>query len=373
MTTTSTQGSPELAATRRLPSLDGWRALCIISVLGAHCRKSDAFPKELDRLFWWLFDGGLGVRCFFLISGFLITWLLLKEATACGKIDLKSFYYRRFLRIFPVYGAFLLVLFILQSMTSYRQDMYIWLGNWTFTTNFSSENPWPSAHLWSLAVEEQFYLLWPGLLGFCVSAGSVRKVYVFLILAIVIAPVWRVVSFLKLFPAGLAPLFSASSFFNYCDSLAIGCVAAFAFMRLHGKVESFVFHHPLRLSVIGVLLLCLPKALGQFNSLNIVIIPLRDTAQALGLVVLVLQSLFMPGVARYRLLNHPWVMHVGVLSYSLYIWQQLFCSPASEFGLTAVWWMSFPGWLVPAFSMGILSYHCFERPLLSWRGRLRKV
>ena len=91
-------------------------------VLGAHTKSTYDFPEQLDPLFKWAFDGDLGVRTFFVISGFLITWLLLKEEKQNQTINLKKFYIRRILRIWPVYFAYLFTLFILQTLTPYHQN-----------------------------------------------------------------------------------------------------------------------------------------------------------------------------------------------------------------------------------------------------------
>jgi peptidoglycan/LPS O-acetylase OafA/YrhL len=76
----------------RLPSLDGWRALSIAMVLGSHSTFSAGFPERLRTLFYWGFDGNMGVRCFFLISGFLITWLMVVEHDRVGRVSLSRFY-----------------------------------------------------------------------------------------------------------------------------------------------------------------------------------------------------------------------------------------------------------------------------------------
>src|SRR6266853_579283 len=101
-------------ALSRLPSLDGWRALSILLVLGAHSEHTAGFPPQLDSLFKWIFDGDVGVRFFFIISGFLITWLMLHEEKHSGRVNLWHFYARRALRIIPVYCAFLCALAGLQ-------------------------------------------------------------------------------------------------------------------------------------------------------------------------------------------------------------------------------------------------------------------
>jgi len=77
--------------TSRLPSLDGWRAMRIIMVLGAHSKFTLDFPPEWYAPFKLIFNGNLGVRTFFVISGFRITWLLLKERENCGRIRLRRF------------------------------------------------------------------------------------------------------------------------------------------------------------------------------------------------------------------------------------------------------------------------------------------
>jgi len=104
----------------RLPSLDGWRALSIAMVFGSHVAM--ASPKGETSGFGWFFDGRLGVRFFFVISGFLITWLLLQEAKHSGRVNLRHFYVRRFLRILPVYYTVVLVLCALQWFTRYHEQ-----------------------------------------------------------------------------------------------------------------------------------------------------------------------------------------------------------------------------------------------------------
>src|ERR1035438_9732252 len=116
----------------RLPSLDGWRAVSIVLVLGGHT----IFTTELRSLFSWTFDGNLGVRCFFLISGLLITWLLILEHDRTRRVNLWHFYARRALRILPVYLAFLLVIALLVHFTPYHLSRTEWIGNLTFTRNF---------------------------------------------------------------------------------------------------------------------------------------------------------------------------------------------------------------------------------------------
>jgi len=187
------------APSSRLPSLDGWRAVSIIMVLGYHAAM--ASPDSESPVFSMFFDGNLGVRFFFVISGFLITWLLLKESKQTGKVSLNNFYVRRFLRIFPVYFVYVLVLFGLQLFAKFKETPAGWLGMLTFTRNFTdgltANGSMGSAHLWSLSVEEQFYLLWPGLYVL-VCHRSFRLKAALLAIPIITAPIFRIGTYIFL-------------------------------------------------------------------------------------------------------------------------------------------------------------------------------
>jgi len=102
-----------------------------------------------------------GVRIFFIISGFLITKLLLYELESTGRISLKAFYRRRILRIFPAFYSYWLVMLLLNVsglLVIPGKDLAYAA---TYTINYVLHRPWHLGHLWSLAVEEQFYALWP--------------------------------------------------------------------------------------------------------------------------------------------------------------------------------------------------------------------
>src|SRR5215467_2941447 len=121
--------TPKPANGGRLPSLDGWRCIAIALVLVSHWPYTRGFPWG-ERA---VQVGDLGVRMFFVISGFLITYLLLVEADRRGQSSLQAFYVRRALRIFPVYFLYVAVLALLTAIGFYSDARSSWIGTLTFT------------------------------------------------------------------------------------------------------------------------------------------------------------------------------------------------------------------------------------------------
>lgn len=156
---------------RRFGSLDGLRALSIIAVIWHHTQPQWARESRFAYI------GSEGVTLFFAISGFLITTLLLRERRRTGKVDLRAFYVRRSLRIFPLYYSVLIIyvfaVLLMERDSAAGREFFRNLPYFvTYTSNFFVEL---KEHVifyfsWSLAAEEQFYLLWPPLLGMAMVA-----------------------------------------------------------------------------------------------------------------------------------------------------------------------------------------------------------
>lgn len=158
-----------------LPGLDGLRAVAVIAVIFYHANHS------------WLKGGFLGVEVFFVISGYLITLLLLAESTRNGRIDLRDFWLRRARRLLPALWTLLVgvttyvAIFRRSELGNLRGDVvagFTYVTNWfqvqTGSSYFSNFGYVPLRHLWSLAVEEQFYLLWPLLMLVVMKFGRRR-------------------------------------------------------------------------------------------------------------------------------------------------------------------------------------------------------
>ena len=174
-----------------MPSLDGIRALSVLAVIIYHANKM------------WLPGGFLGVEVFFVISGYLITLLLLAESEKNGSIGLKEFWWRRARRLLPALWVVVLgvvvfaALFQREMLGTLRGDVvaallygFNWFQIWVGTSYFTSFEFVPLRHLWSLAVEEQFYLIWPVVMLIVAKFGKRRLPIVsavFIGLAVVLA------------------------------------------------------------------------------------------------------------------------------------------------------------------------------------------
>jgi peptidoglycan/LPS O-acetylase OafA/YrhL len=172
---------------QRFDSLDGLRGFAVILVILFHFARLSFISFSFEI-------GWIGVQLFFVLSGFLITRILLKNPKNSITLFLKQFYFRRILRIFPLYFFYLLLITVIFVITHEPDDFLIDLPYLaTFTYNFSILLPeWKLSrmhvHLWSLSVEEQFYLIWPLLIYF-LSEKSVRKI---ILLIIFISPLLRI-------------------------------------------------------------------------------------------------------------------------------------------------------------------------------------
>ena len=354
--------------TSKLPSLDGWRAISIALVLLAHSSYTAGFPNRFHAVSDVFHTGTLGVRFFFVISGFLITWLLLQEQKQIGRINLTHFYVRRAVRILPVCFLYLLVVAL---FTKYSQSALAWIANLTFITNFYF-TPWTTGHLWSLGVEEQFYLLWPCLLVWQLQRKDAgQRLIKILLIPLVVAPIVRMLSCKQWYPDALHFLFQSFSFFYCFDFLAYGCLAAILVYYRPTELKLFFQKNRRLIAVGGLSMIVVPFGLMGSPIPQRIKDSAFDSMEAIGFGLILVQSILYPTWGWYRGLNWRWVRHIGVLSYSIYIWQQLFCGPdESIFGVTNAWWLRFPMWILTALLAAHASYYLLEKPLLKLRARL---
>jgi peptidoglycan/LPS O-acetylase OafA/YrhL len=355
----------ELQRASYLPTLDGWRALAIIGVLVCHAADAPLLAREGPGGFWHVLTryGAEGVSFFFGLSGFLITYRLLQERQRRGVINLKQFYWRRLFRILPACLAYLLVVTALVGaglLVIHPDDLW---STFLFYRNYlvgQGDGSWYTGHFWTLAIEEHFYLLWPGLL---VLIGSRRALWASAALAVGVA-FWRWIE-IRFHPtASVLPELVLSVRTDIrIDGLLWG---AFAALLLHDPVRErwlrqlFSSRLTWGALVLGAAI-CLKGSLLPFN----------------GMWWALLIPFFMVGTVLHptgllgRLLESPAFTWVGRLSYSLYLWQQLFLVGAREarplpFGAL----QELPLNLAAAFACAALSYYGLEKPLVNLGKRL---
>jgi peptidoglycan/LPS O-acetylase OafA/YrhL len=335
----------------RLPSLDGLRAISIVMVILGHLSGTRGF-RQVD-----LGIGNyahLGVVVFFVISGFLITSLLISEEAARRRISLKLFYARRTLRIFPASYAYLITLSLLCCGGAIKLPLINLVCAFTYTINYLPNHAWQVGHLWSLSVEEQFYLLWP--FGFAVLKA--RKGRWAAICVMIVAVISRVAN--RLFLVG-TPFHDLPMFPMVADSLATGCVLALSRNWLEKKRWYLQLFHPIPSILLVVVILWLNRLAG-YTLVNVFGTSVINIAVGL----LIHRSVYHHSDAVGKLLNWRPLTFVGVLSYSLYLWQQLFLDRSSMSSFNA-----FPQNVVLAVGAAFASYYLIERPLLGFRRRLR--
>lgn len=336
-------------ANRSIPGLDGLRAISILCVMVSHTRNvgGEWLPEPIrDAL------GRMGVQVFFVISGFLITTLLLREHAKSGRIGLKNFYIRRAFRILPAFLVFMGTAALLAwgGVIAYLPRDYA--RAFTFTSNFGPPfQVFDVGHTWSLSTEEQFYLVWPFLL---VCLGFVYSKWV--------AALFAVFSVIRLLAFKVSPHMNEAYWSwlpNGVDGIAMGCLLA----GLHQRLAERRWFQVLRSSPVNWVFWAIP-VLTILIAANLKLYFMMGFVSNVALAFIIARTIEPRGQWIDSLLNHRALTFVGVLSYSLYLWQQLFLGHERH-GLM----FAFPlNWVV-AVACALASYYVVERPILRWRKR----
>ncbi|HEX5479179.1 MAG TPA: acyltransferase [Dehalococcoidia bacterium] len=254
-------GVPRAADGDRVPWLDGMRGLAVLLVMAVHLPSVTRVPSpsRFDRAVTMLSQNGwIGVDLFFVLSGMLITGILLDTKGSIGYW--RRFYVRRVLRIFPLYYAFLIAVFMLAPLMYPSEGgavaelrhaetwfaLYLTNG-WVAARHGVDFNLFGTGPVWSLSVEEQFYLLWP----FVVLLLSRRGLTVFCVGLVVFAAALRLV----LLAAGAAPVVVYEATPARCDTLALGALLALALRDDTWRAQALRHARPVSLAMVGLLVL----------------------------------------------------------------------------------------------------------------------
>ncbi|MGA7155977.1 MAG: acyltransferase [Acidobacteriaceae bacterium] len=353
---------------RHIPSLDGLRALSVMMVILLHTLLRNTLYKDIPFVYRLVGNGSLGVFIFFVISGYLITTLLLREREKTSTISLKSFYIRRAFRILPplyLYVFFLAVLGATGHLPGMNRHELI--TALTLTRNYSRHvDLWAMEHLWSLCIEEQFYLIWPTVLVLCIlhrKGSEGRRNATRVALCVLIAE-----PFIRVFSFRYLPSFHNTGMFHMqADGLMFGALGALQqghelFERIYARATSWPWLPPFLIFVV------LGALTVRFE--NYWDVPIGITINGFVILMWMLWLVRNPESVAGRVFNNAAVTWIGRLSYSLYIWQTFFTHhlDVEVFGRNG-WWDTFPTSWLCIFAVAAFSYYCVERPAL----RLRDV
>jgi peptidoglycan/LPS O-acetylase OafA/YrhL len=366
---------------RYVPSLDGLRAICIASVLFIHMPPPSGHPwLEAIRSRGWY-----GVDMFFILSGFLITWILAVEVESTGTVNLGRFYRARTLRLLPAYlSTILLVLAgaylfrIAQGNESYRLAE-LWPLFLSYTLNIwmaaTAIWPWGVSHFWSLCVEEHFYLSWSA----AMKRWGVRRIVRLSLIAIPVVAGYRIGWYLWMNHGHLAAPSRASFFRIYyatdtrIDAILVGCAVALLLReaRLEGlwrRLESAVWFPPLALCATLGTIAWVTQYRWRTETFGY-------TVMAMVSSTLLLAIFLQPQCWIARLLAARPLVHLGRISYGVYLFHAPLLA-ALEVKLHFSAQYIEPARYLPVFSllafgsiaMAALHYRAVERRFLAMRG-----
>lgn len=347
----------------RIPALDGVRGMAILAVLvhhGGHMipqvSASERYLQRVTETLW------IGVDLFFVLSGCLITGILLKSLP--DRNYFSSFYFRRALRIFPVYYAALIAVYIVAGQRGAGSPLWqiFFLSNWGFLKG--AANAW-LLHFWSLSVEEQFYSVWP-LLTFLIRGPA----YLLLCFGLTIA-CWAV-RFSGAFPTGNVFTLTVTRF----DGLALGAAVAFAMQNpaLRSKLRKLAL--PI-LCLSGLILALLAFERHGLDKMDPWVQRLGYGTIAIGCAALVAKAVLGTG-AIPRFFESPFLRSMGRYSYAMYVvnwplalWTQPYLLRLTT-GATAPVRLSLDLLYILAtaaasYLLALLSWHLLEKRALAFR------
>ncbi len=345
-----------LLSLKYIKGLDGLRAVSILFVVISHLLPA-GLPVYETR-YWHLFSGTTGVRIFFVISGYLITSLLMKEREKYGGIYFKYFFVRRFLRLLPPLLVFYLIT-IIAMLSGAIPENYIGLVYAIFYVyNFvpNTYYTYELGHMWSLAVEEQFYFTWPFLLN---KVKIISRLFKFVILFIVVS----------IFATTILPQLSIAEnyhvsrwFFPASAPIFIG--SGLALLVYYKKSLAEKWSRSKASFISGAILYSSPLYLPTQ------MLPYTFVIQSLGIALWLLYISGNQGSILVKGLEIPPLRYIGKISYGIYVYQGFFLrtGPGSEFYL-----QQYPVNIILTLILAILSYELLEKRILKIKEKYRRV
>ena len=367
--------SVPLIAGRHIPELDGVRGIAIALVLIFHCSSIAAPSTTSEHLYVAMANiGWIGVDLFFVLSGFLITAILLDSCDSRNYFS--SFYMRRVLRIFPLYYAsvalWTLAIWFSPSIphelshTVSTLSYWLYLQNWLPLVGISPLKG--LIHFWSLAVEEQFYLIWPILIRFTVNRGRAQALcLVTALLALMLRAILVLLGAVE-----VAFYFTLSRI----DALAIGAYVAVCF-KCQGTLIPFRRSATFLFLLASMIVLLIMFQQQGFYNLNPLVLLLGVFPLGIVFGCFLIILLTRPGFGLLRVFFRNTVLQVfGRISYGIYVFhwpimltsRKLWPDFISDFWLRQILFLAFV--TMCSMALAYVSFRYFESPILRQKSKL---
>ncbi|MEZ2339357.1 acyltransferase family protein [Mucilaginibacter sp. RCC_168] len=337
------------------PSLNGIRGISIIIVVIFHLNLSSSYLYQL------IFNGALGVNIFFVLSGFLITSLCLKEKNDTGSLSLTNFYIRRALRIFPAAYLYIGVIILLNHIYQLGIPKFQFAGAVFYVMNFSYFRSHSFAgligHYWSLSVEEQFYILFPFILK--INKSTFYYIILFIVFGLPLLCVLQ--SVYTSLNKGV--FYGFTHYLIKFQAISVGCL--FSLMVSSGTFDKRWLKST---KIIGNVLAIILIFYLQYDPLYSIKAVYINLTISLITGYLIITNLMPTNDWLFKLLNTKLLSFIGVLSYSIYIWHMLFIGiePRLPNFIAA-----YPVNIVGIIIVPILSYFLFEKYFLKLKTKFK--
>jgi peptidoglycan/LPS O-acetylase OafA/YrhL len=337
---------------KKIPSLDGLRAVAVLLVIFHHLHVP-------------FFPDGRGVLTFFVLSGFLITWMMLHESEKTGDVSIRNFYVRRILRIFPAFYVFLILSLTARWLTigwPNRFLLYDYLSAFSYTSNYrlalTPHVPHTAQHTWALSIEEQFYFLWPCV--FVAFHKNLRRLTYVLVAAIVLINIHRLILF---FGFQARETWLTYSFDTRADHILIGCLLAVLLKRgvwtwfwNQITVRTWVSLVPF-LVMIGSIAISFHHGLAYRFGIGFVIDPLLTA-------IFLVQVIALGRSRLWGWLNWKVTVYLGKISYGMFLFHMLANRLVIVLFGTHSLWVRLPAVIAVAALFGTCSYYLIEKRFL---------
>lgn len=323
---------------------DGLRAISVLLVIASHVGIMGVLTGGPAQRFFTVFDADFGVRTFFVLSGFLITRLLIREKDETGQVNIFYFMIRRVLRILPVYFLAVGFVWLLSlygiAFFSDKAFLYSLLFAYNYVPQASAVNY--LSHLWSLAIEEQFYIAWPFLFSILIFNRRAIIAFCFLVIAVC----WYVLGH-PLRPDLSSVYYTGRWTIPAIYPIMIGCTAALLYDQMRPLTNKLFLY-------ISATLIAMP--------LIVTMTPTATVAHCFGIAGLLAWITNSQDSLLVKCLEFRPLAYIGTISYGLYIWQGIFTGNGPYRG-GQIWPPDVWTGALLTFMIAPISFKFFEAPL----------